>query len=108
MAPFRARDEGETMSDDLDLDEPESLPEAIVHWQPNHHHVALTQTSGAVAKGASIVGLSAVTALALGAMAIGAVAIGALAIGRLNIGGAKLGRVEIDELIVRRLKVLER
>jgi hypothetical protein len=101
-----------TIDADLeDLDEPESLPEEIVHWQPTHR--PMTQTHGAVAQGASATGSAIVGALAMGALALGAVAIGALAIGRLGIGrlgvrGARFGKVEVDELVVRRLKVLER
>jgi hypothetical protein len=49
----------------------------------------------------------AVGAFALGALAVGALAIGALAIGRLEIRKARLGEVEIDELTVRRFRVLE-
>jgi hypothetical protein len=52
-------------------------------------------------------------ALALGAAAVGAVAIGALAIGRLAIGRlaikrARFGAVEVDDLVVRKLRVIER
>jgi hypothetical protein len=51
-------------------------------------------------------------ALALGAFAVGALAIGALAIGRLRILRADadrlhLGTVEIDDLTVKRLRVIE-
>lgn len=46
-------------------------------------------------------------ALAVGALALGALAIGALAIGRLDIRQARLRKVEIDELTVRRFRVLE-
>jgi hypothetical protein len=56
-------------------------------------------------------------ATAIGALGVGAFAIGALAIGRLAIRRAvieqltaretRLGRVEIDELVVRRLHVVE-
>lgn len=51
-------------------------------------------------------------ALAIGAFALGAFAIGALAIGRLAIGRATarkvhLGTVEIDDLTVRRLRVID-
>jgi hypothetical protein len=54
----------------------------------------------------------AIGALALGALAVGALAIGALAIGRLRILRADadkvhLGTVEIDDLTVRRLRVIE-
>jgi hypothetical protein len=51
-------------------------------------------------------------ALALGAAAFGALAIGALAIGRLAVGRmvikkARFGAIEVDELTVRKLRVLE-
>lgn len=46
-------------------------------------------------------------ALALGALAVGALAIGALAIGRLEIRQARLRKVEIDDLIVRRFRVVD-
>jgi len=51
-------------------------------------------------------------ALALGAAALGAVAIGALAIGRLVVGrlvikNTRLSALEVDELTVRRLRVVE-
>jgi hypothetical protein len=46
-------------------------------------------------------------ALALGAAALGAFAIGAMAIGSLAIRKAKFGSVDVDELTVRRLRVLE-
>lgn len=49
----------------------------------------------------------AVRALALGALAVGALAIGALAIGRLEIRKARLREVEIDDLIVRRFRVVD-
>jgi hypothetical protein len=45
--------------------------------------------------------------LAVIGCALGAVAIGALAIGRLAIGRARLQRVEIDDLVVGRLRVRE-
>jgi hypothetical protein len=52
-------------------------------------------------------------ALALGAAAVGAVAIGALAIGRLAVGRlairrARFGALEVDDLVVRKLRVIER
>ena len=50
--------------------------------------------------------------IAVGAFAVGAIAIGALAIGRLSVRRAEaqklyLGEVEIDELMVKRLHVIE-
>ncbi len=47
-------------------------------------------------------------AAAAGAVAIGAVAIGRLAVGRLVVKKARFGTLEVDELTVRRLRVLER
>jgi hypothetical protein len=44
-----------------------------------------------------------VAATTLGALAVGAMAVGALAIGRLAVGGARFKRLEIDELVVRKL-----
>jgi hypothetical protein len=99
------------MSDDIDLEEkPAAAADEIVHWQPAHRPLA--QTHGAVAQGASATGSAIVGAFALGALALGAVAIGALAVGRLSVGrlavrGARLGKVEIDQLLVRKLTVLE-
>ena len=94
-----------------DRDEPEELPEEIVHWQPTHR--PLTTVHGAEALGASATGSSVVGALALGALALGAFAIGALAIGRLGIGrmivrNARFDRLDVGQLTVKRLRVLER
>jgi hypothetical protein len=52
-------------------------------------------------------GAQALAAFALRALAIGALAIGAVAIGALAIGSARIRRIEIDELVVRRLRVTE-
>jgi len=46
-------------------------------------------------------------AFALGALAIGALAIGTLAIGHLYVRKMRLRAVEIDNLTVRRLRVLD-
>jgi hypothetical protein len=56
------------------------------------------------------IALPAVTAgaVALGALAIGAIAIGSLVIGRMAVGKLRLRHVVIDDLTVRRLRVLER
>ncbi len=56
---------------------------------------------------------SSLLALALGAAAFGAVAIGALAIGRLAVGRlvikkARFSALEVDDLTVRKLRVVER
>jgi len=60
-----------------------------------------------VASGPTALALVSVGALAVGALAIGALAIGAMAIGKLRIGRARFKSVEIDELIVRRLTVVD-
>jgi hypothetical protein len=52
-------------------------------------------------------GAIALGALALGALAIGALAIGRLVIGRLSVGRARFKSIDVDELTVRRLRVLE-
>ena len=49
----------------------------------------------------------AVGALALGALALGALAIGAIARLPMAIGRARVRRLEIDELIVRKLRVTD-
>ena len=46
-------------------------------------------------------------ALAVGAFALGAVAVGCLAIGRLAVGRARIRRLELDTLVVRKLKITE-
>ncbi len=53
------------------------------------------------------IGALSVGALAVGAFALGALAIGALAIGRLVIGRSRIRHLEIEELIVGRLRVSE-
>ena len=64
-----------------------------------------SQKIGREAIGARAVGTQALGALAIGAIAIGALAVGALAIGWLSIGRARVRRVEIGDLIVRRLRI---
>ena len=49
----------------------------------------------------------AVGAAALGAVAVGAMAIGRLLVGRLVIKKARFGALEVDELTVRKLRVVE-
>ena len=66
----------------------------------------------AVIRRAEAAPLTSMIALALGAAALGAVAVGALAIGRLAVGRitvkkARFGTLEVDELTVRRLRVLD-
>jgi hypothetical protein len=62
--------------------------------------------------GKAITGMRAAAAFALGAASAGAIAIGALAIGRvalgrLAIGSGRVRRLEIDELVVHRLRVVD-
>jgi hypothetical protein len=61
---------------------------------------------------AGALGWGAVGGIAIGSLALGAIAVGAFAIGRLSVGGlsvrrARFRRVEIDDLVVRRLTVLD-
>ena len=63
----------------------------------SRHHELRTASVGAVSVGA----------FALGAVAMGAIAMGAVAIGRLVVGRARIRRLEIDELVGGRLRVLE-
>jgi hypothetical protein len=49
----------------------------------------------------------AIGAAAVGAVAVGAFAIGRMAIGRLAIGRARFGALEVDELTVRKFRILE-
>lgn len=58
------------------------------------------------APGAAAFPAIAAGALALGALAIGALAIGSLVIGRMAVGRLRLKHVVIDDLTVRRLRVL--
>ena len=78
------------------LDEPDTLPQEIVDWQPNYHAPALAGI-GPLARTAG--------AVAVGALALGVLAIGAVVVGRLVVGKARIGRLEIDDLVVRRLKL---
>jgi len=70
-------------------------------------HAELIVRSKAVPATARLL-VVALGAVAFGAFAIGAVAIGRLAVGRLVIKKARFGALEVDELTVRRLRVLER
>ena len=55
---------------------------------------------------AMTIGAFALGAFAVGALAVGALAIGALAIGRADAAKLHLGTVEIDDLTVKRLRVV--
>ena len=65
---------------------------------PPMRHARGTVSFSAVAAGA----------LAIGALAIGVLAIGSLVIGRMVVGRLRLKQVIIDDLTVRRLRVLDR
>ncbi len=60
---------------------------------------------GAQATGAQATGARTIGALAVGAIALGALAIGGVAFGRLVMCRARFGRREIDELVVRDLRI---
>jgi hypothetical protein len=85
-----------------DLNEPDTLPNDIVEWQPTHRPLADARLGRAHV--AEATGGAVLAAFAMGALAVGALAIGVLAIGRLNIGRAHIRRLEIDELVVRRIR----
>ena len=65
-----------------------------------------------VARQSKVIPATNLLALALGAAAFAVVAIGAMAIGRLAVGGlvikrARFNALDVDELTVRKLRVLE-
>ncbi len=95
------------MSTSLDIDDDpawdtEPNPD-MVHWQPTHAPDGGAGRSLPVSA-AGALGIVALGSVAVGAIAVGALAIGALAIGRLAIGRASFRRVEIDELVVGRIR----
>jgi len=95
-----------TPEDYEDLTEPDVLPEPIVEWQPTGRHGARGGVAaGGVAAGGVAAGSGVILALATGALAIGALAIGALAVGRLTVGHARFRTLEIDELVVGRIRM---
>ena len=61
----------------------------------------------ASATGAHAIGTTALGTAAIGAVAVGALALGALSIGRLFIGRARIRHRVIDELGVRRIRIVE-
>ena len=77
------------------------------HW-PASRGFRLLQlpATTAVSVGALAVSSFAIVALAIGALAIGALAIGRLSVRRATAQKVHLGEVEIDDLIVRRLRVM--
>lgn len=96
-----AHEPAHDIDDDLDW-EAEPNPE-MVHWQPTHSPDGSGSRSLPVSP-AGALGIVALGSVAVGAIAVGALAIGALAIGRLAVGRASFRRVEIDELVVGRVR----
>ena len=82
-------------------DSDEDVKGKILEW-PGMRRPLKGRRPGAIAIPALAAG-----ALAIGALAIGALAIGSLAIGRFAIGKGRIKSLEIDDLTVRRLRVLE-
>src|ERR1700722_1849054 len=74
-------------------------------WRSQMPREVIRQSNAAPAT--SLLAL-AVGAAAFGAIAIGALAVGRIAIGRLAIKEARFGALHVDELTVRKLRVLER
>ena len=64
--------------------------------EPVREHLPASRSHNAVSA-------AAVGALAAGVLALGAIAIGRLVIGAVSISRARFKRVEIDDLVVRRL-----
>jgi hypothetical protein len=91
----------------LENDRLKVIPRSEAASGQARHLDVLSEKTGAHATGASAVGAQAIGTLVIGAIAIGALAIGALAIGRLVIGQTRIRRVEIDDLVVRRLRIIE-
>ena len=61
----------------------------------------------ALSVGATAIGTIAIGSIAIGAIAIGAIAIARVAIARMSVKKARFGSVEIDDLTVKRLRVLD-
>ena len=88
-----------------ELNQNESILDATNADELERHNgraVLKTQATGSHALGAQAIG-----ALAIGALAIGTVALWRLAIGQLFIRKSKMVMLEIDELIIKRLRVGE-
>ena len=78
----------------------------MVHWQPTHRPDAEPGSVASLSP-AGALGVIALGSVLAGAAAVGALAIGALAIGALTIGRARVRRLEIDELVVGRIRFKE-
>ena len=92
--------------DEADWDA-EPNPE-MVNWQPTHHSLraGLDDELGGALKvaPAGALGLVVLGSAAMGAFAIGALAIGALAIGKLFVQDARFRRLEVDELVIGKVR----
>jgi hypothetical protein len=75
----------------------------LVRWQPSHRP-DLVQGAGARVSPATALGLIVMGSAAAGALAVGALAIGALAIGHLRVGNARFRRLEVDELVIGKVR----
>ncbi len=97
------------MTRDIDLDiqddpawDADPNPE-MVRWQPTHapdggKGLPLTLSP------AGVLGVIALGSALVGAVAVGAVAIGALAIGQLAVSRARFRRLEVDELVIGKVR----
>ncbi len=97
-----------TAETDFDFDDSDEAWDAepnpeMVHWQPSHS-VDRIRGASATLSPAGALGAIALGSAVVGAVAVGAIAIGALAIGRLAVGRATIRRLEIDELVVGRVR----
>jgi hypothetical protein len=90
----------------FDDDHSEIVPRSGASSDMRHLRLRSERT-GAQAVGASAVGATVIWGVAIGSIAIGALAIGALAIGGLAIGRARFRRLEIDDLVVRKLRITD-
>lgn len=97
------------MTNDIELeidDDPawdaEPNPE-LVRWQPSHKPDAV-QTGGPRLSPATALGVIAIGSAIAGAVAVGALAIGALAIGQLAVGNARFRRLEVDDLVIGKVR----
>lgn len=70
-------------------------------------HIGNTTTSALARMSRAAASPRALGALAVGAVAFGALAVGAFAIGKLVIGRARVKRLDIDELVVRSMRVTQ-
>jgi hypothetical protein len=80
---------------------------AFHQQQPRSSLQAMRRARPVARLSASAVGAAALGAVATGALAIGALAVGRLAIGALALGRARVRALTIDELTLRRVRLLD-